>query len=182
MRLSFTRTALLAGAAGLLGLLGLVPGARAATPTWAQGPSGGDQYNVVNQADPATGRVTIGRLGLSPGVIGCPGLGGFNSLQTTVPVTAATKSVTISFADTAISAYTFVTGVVRPAGGDSLGSIYTRGPIANTGAITIPFTVPTDDKGNATISSVQVLAGLAVSSACPNVDGGTIRFTDLTVS
>lgn len=179
MRTPLVHAALLAGA---VGLLGLVPGARAATPTWSQGPSGGDQYNVVNQADPASGRVSIGRLGLSPGVIGCPGLGGFNSLQTTVPVTAATKQVTISFADTAISAYTFVTGVVRPVGGDSLGSIYERGPIANTGSITIPFKVPVDQHGNATIGAVQVVAGLAVSSACPNVDGGTVRFTDLTVS
>jgi hypothetical protein len=168
--------------AGAIALLAVAPSARSATPTWTQGPSGGDTYNVVNQTDPATGRVTIARAGLTPGVIGCPGLGGYNSLQTTVPVTKATKSVTISFSETATSGYTFITGVVRPVGGDSLGSKYLYGPIANTGSMTIPFTVPTDKDGNATITSVQVLAGLAVSSACPNVDGGTVRFIDLTVS
>jgi hypothetical protein len=169
-------------AAGAIALLALAPGAQSATPTWEQGPKGGDTYNVVNQTDPAVGRVTIGRVGLTPGVIGCPGLGGYNSLQTTVPVTAATKQVTISFIETATSGYTFITGVVRPAGGDILGSKYLYGPITNTGSMTIPFTVPVDKDGNPTITSVQVVAGLAVSSACPNVDGGTVRFTDLAVS
>jgi hypothetical protein len=155
--------------------------AHAEPPTFQPGPKGGDEYNVVNTADPATGRVTIVRVGARAGAVNCPGNGGFALLQTPAAVSAVSRSVTIRYAETVIDPYTWITASVRTPSGDLLGGAKQRGPIADSGDIRVGFSVPVDGAGNAIIASVVVFVGLEVASACPNVDGGTVRFTDVTV-
>jgi hypothetical protein len=164
-----------------LTLISASPALHAEPPTFQPGPTGGDEYNVVNTADPATGRVTIVRVGARAGAVSCPGNGGFALLQTPAAVSAASRSVTIRYAETLTDPYTWITASVRTPGGDLLGGAKQRGPIADAGAINVGFSLPVDGVGNPTVSSVVVFVGLEVASACPNVDGGTVRFTDVTV-
>jgi plastocyanin len=147
------------------------------TAPFQAGPKGGDQYNVVNE-QPAQGRVSIARAYPFPGAFNCAGQGGFASLRVSPAVPQSTSSVTVHYsAETALDAYSWITLLVRDGSGNWLGGVQRRGPLAGPGALgaTLATTMPQG-------SVITVQFGLQVASACPNVDGGTVQFSSVTLS
>jgi hypothetical protein len=174
----------------VLAAVSLLGPARADTTytTFTQGPSsptsnspGQDEFNNHEMADPSTGQVTVLRTNLAPGALNCAGTGAFDYLR----VTAAgpVSKVTVAYTNATLDAFTFVEATVRSvdANGtpvDYLGpAAQKRGPVAGaTGTLSITLDAPIADS-----SGFVVDVGLYTASACPNVDGGTVTFTGVTV-
>jgi hypothetical protein len=146
-------------------------------PPFAPGPSGGDEWNYID-ADADSGRVTIVRFYPEPGnVVGCGGAGGFANLEVRHRVTGAIGSITVAHEDSAWDAYSFVSVLVKTTGGRWLGARKVRGPGNGAGEIRVPIVGGTPRKG----STIRVLFGLELASACPSVGGGSIGFVSVTV-
>jgi hypothetical protein len=161
----------------LLALLVLVSaGARADTsgPPFQPGPAGGDQFNYKS-ADGASGRVTLVRVYPQPGSFNCSGEGGYATFIVQRDSTMAPSSVDVSFTEAVLDGYTWITGLVRdPTTKTWYGGGKIRGPLTGDGTLHLGLT----GAGTAT----EIVFGLEVASACPNIDGGTVRFTSVTVS
>jgi hypothetical protein len=182
---------LVVAGAVVLSAVALLGPARADTTytTFTQGPSSRtgtdpskDEFNNHETADPSTGQVTVLRANPTPGVLNCAGTGVFDYLRVTGAGPVSTVSVAYTQAVT--TPFTFIDATIRlvnPDGsiGDYLGpEAKLRGPTANgSGALTIKLDVPITDG-----SGFVVDMGLITSSACPNVDGGTVTFTGVTAS
>lgn len=149
------------------------------TPPFAEGPSGGDEYNLLI-ADPQ-GRVTAGRAYPQPGGISCAGEAGFVKLEVDHAPTNPVETVSVAFTEAAIDSYTFAVAAVRDANGAYLGSHQFRGPVGGDGTLEVPVEWPAGDPAFA-LDRVTIEFGLQLSGACPSVDGGTLRFTQVTVS
>lgn len=152
-------------------------GARADSKTYVApyqaGPQGGDMWNVY-MTDPATGRMTVLRAnpaGVS-GSLGCGGSGGFSSFAVTHEAATPVTSVTVAYDDGLVDPYTFFSVSVRQ-GGDFLATRVVRGPIAGSGTVALTLSAPAT-------GTLTAWFGIQVSSACPNVDGGTAKFTSVT--
>lgn len=146
------------------------------TAPFQSGPHGGDQYNIVNE-NPTTGRVTVLRASPFPGAFNCAGQGGFADLRLTTAVPVSTSAVTVRYgAETVLDAYSWITLFVRDGAGNWLGGTQRRGPLAGAGALgtSLAATLPPG-------SVITVLFGVQVASACPNVDGGTVGFSSVTL-
>ena len=149
--------------------LAVVPGARA-DEGFEAGPSGGDGQNYKS-VDPATGRVTVVRHNPAPGAVNCGGSGGYAYLKAARPSDGA-RAIVVGYAEAVVDPYTWISVEVLDGSGRWVGSARERGPIAALeGTITVPLDEP--------VTSVIVHVGLQVASACPNVDGGTVRFTSV---
>lgn len=155
-------------------------GATTYTPPFEPGPSEGDQYNML-MAEPE-GRVTVARANPHPGGISCPAGAGYAKLQVAHVPTGSVESVAVSFTEGAVDPYTFAVAAVRDANGTFIGSHQVRGPITADGALEMPVEWPDDDDDAFDLSEITVEFGLQLSGACPSVDGGTLRFTEVAVT
>jgi hypothetical protein len=167
----------------LLALTLLIPATGHATTTeyvapYAMGPQGGDANNYFD-VHPDTGRMTVLRVqaaGISGG-LGCGGSGGFSNFAVAHPDAGAT-AVTVSFSDALVDPYTFIHLSVRQ-GSSFLGSASVQGPIVSgvVGASSLTLTLP-----EASTGPIDIWFGIQVTSACPNIDGGTATFTSVAVT
>ncbi len=175
------RALVLVTAAALL-VAGAVDGTAAGphttfSPPYAMGAKGGDEWNSVS-AEPANGRVTVGRASPTPGAFNCAGAGGFATLRVTAVDTGPVTSVTVAVDQLVADGYTWVTLLVRDGAGRWLGGNKRRGPVAGSATLSTPV-----EWSPALIGTkLTVDVGLATASACPNVDGGTARFASITVN
>lgn len=179
--MSGRRSRTVAVSAALLAVLPL--GGASAQPSatygapFALGPAGGDSYSRYS-ADPA-GTVTIGRVMPVPALIGCGGGAPFANLRVEHVATGPLSEVVVRFDSAAVEPYTFLSIGVH-GGGEWFASSKTRGVHAGTGAVTVPVDWPAEvDEFPRTL---LVDIGLEASGACPSVNGGTVRFTKVSVS
>ena len=161
---------------GLLALQGPSTAAPAKTyaPPFAIGPSGGDSDGFAS-ADPQ-GRVTVGRIYPAPGPINCPGAGHFATLKVVHKPTAAVRKVTAAYDQALVDPYVHVSVGVRDATGRWIGSAKPAG-LTGSGSVVVPVRWDRTVRG-----PLQIIFGLEIATACPHADGGTIRFTSVTVS
>lgn len=137
-------------------------------PAYEMGPQGGDDNNTI-MADPATGEMTVLRHQVAgvTGGLGCGGSGGYASFKVAHTGENVT-GVTVHHSDTIVDPYTWISVSVKQ-DGDYLATHVERGLIVGEGEITV--TLPEAASGD-----MEILFGIQVSSACPNVDGGTAIF------
>lgn len=173
------RTAVLAAVLSLLLTSGAVAAEPLATyePPFTAGPSGGDSFSYRN-ANAEDGRIIVGRAYPVYNPIQCGPGGGWARLQVTHTVTEPISGVSATFTDALVDPYTFVTVAVRDADGDWLASARQRGPITDGGTISAALSAKSPKAGEV----VTIQFGLDMASACPHVNGGTARFTTITVS
>lgn len=157
----------------------VAPPASAATTYTAPypvGPTGGDSFNRVI-VDAAAGRITIIRYNPIPGAFNCAGAGGYARFRLSHLVTEPITQISIDFNETALDAYTWVIANATQ-GANWFGSLEQRGPLVGEGTLIIPLALPGPEIGK----TLTFDFGLQVASACPNVNGGTVRFTGVTLS
>ena len=162
-----------------LGLIVLqVPSSAASAKTYvapfAAGPSGGDELSYHSAAQ--DGRVVVARAYPLVGPISCPGGGAYANLLVTHTPTAPVRKVTAAYTEAVVDPYVYLSVGVRYATGTWIGSTKIAG--ANgSGVVNVP--VRWDSRVR---RPLQVVFGLELSTACPHADGGTVRFTSVTVS
>lgn len=166
-------------------VVGLLPAAGAAAKAkettyeapYKQGPEGSGAGGFT-YGNPDDGRVFIGRMYPVFNPISCGPGGGFSKLQVKHGVKKKGKfsTVSVDFTDAAIDPYTFVTVAVKNKKGDWLASGRQRGPIVGSGTLETEVFGKLPKKGKVTI-----LFGLEMASACPQLNGGSARFTQVTV-
>lgn len=141
---------------------------------FAAGPKGGDPFNIVH-ADAASGEMFVVRANPVPtnGGLGCGGSGGFANFAVSHSALTPLQSVTVEYEDAVIDPYTWINVGVRQ-GADYLDSVVVQGIVAGSGDVIV------DVSDLAATGEVTVWFGLQVASACPNVDGGAIRFISVT--
>lgn len=183
------RKSTLAGA--FIGLIALaVPTAGQAadttyTPRWPGVHQGGDNYNNISK-NQDTGEARIGRLniGLPSGGLGCLGKGGFVEFeQSTLSHADPISSVTLSYKDAALTAFSFIKLSVRK-GGEGLQASVIRGPLQGEGTVTIDLE-NVDGDPISVEGPLDIWFGLEVSSACPPtppLELAQATFTSLKVS
>lgn len=133
------------------------------------------------EANTSTGEVTVIRANATPGAIGCAATGGFAYLRVEHPATGAERHVHVVYEKASITPFTWLKVNVRGVsdGADVyVGSTQLRGQLVNeSGVLTVDLTeVP--DAG----SAMTIDFGIETASACPNADGGTARFSAVTVN
>jgi hypothetical protein len=139
------------------------------------GPSGGDQFSY-HSAD-SDGTVTVGRAYPVPGVINCTKGGPYAKLLVVHHAMQPVRRVIVTYDSAALDNFTFATVGLRSPHGRWYGTTTLRGVVTGSGAITL---VPDPQRGE--FPRVLVVEfGLQQSSACPNVDAGTIHFTGVRV-
>ncbi len=147
------------------------------TPPFAAGPSGGDQYNLVQTSE--DGRITVGRAYPVPSAIGCSGRAGYASFEITHTAAAPVVEVTVDHTEAAVDPYTFLSVNVIDDDGRFLGSGKLRGLLVGDGHVDVPVSWPAEPEFRA--RDVRIQVGLELTSACPAVDGGTLRVPTVTV-
>lgn len=170
----------LAAAALAVGLLTAhTDGGQATTyaPPFAAGPTGGDQYNLVEAGD--DGRITVGRAYPVPSAIGCSGRAGYAAYEIVHPAAAPVTAVTVEHVEAAVDPYTFLSVNVIDDDGRFLASHKLRGLLVGDGHLDVPVDWPDEPEFRA--RDVRVQVGLELTSACPAVDGGTVRIATVTV-
>ena len=166
---------LLTGAT-LAAALFVTPGAQAASqtyePDFEAGPTGGDSYNYM-QREPS-GRITVARVHPSPGGISCTGNAGKAMHRVTHQMTSAVDEIAVDFTEAAVDPFITVLATVRDEAGNFVGSTQVQGAF-DSGSLAV------DIEPN-TATQLVIDFGLQLSSACPSVDAGTIRFTKVTIN
>jgi hypothetical protein len=151
-------------------------------PPFAEGTTGGDQW-TRSYSDADSGRLFMGRGNPIPGVTNC--VAGQAHIHWVVEheVSAPISEVTASFSDALTDGYTWVTVSIKDADGEWLGYATDRGPTLVSGEVsTVLFdNLPADLVPEAG-DTVTIEFGLQLASACANANGGTVRFTEVTVS
>lgn len=164
--------------AAMAALLALsVAGADPATyaPPFTAGPSGGDAFNY-RSVDPQ-GRITVLRAYPQPGAFNCGGAGGWATFVVSHPASGSEGAVGVLYADAVWDGYTWLTVLVRDGDGSWLGSAQVRGPGVGDGTMIVEL-----DRAPAAGTQMTIQFGIQVASACPNVNGGTARFTAVSVA
>ena len=139
------------------------------------GPSGGDSFSYHSAS--ADGTVTVGRAYPIPGAINCTKGGPYAKLLVLHRATTSVRKVVVTYDSAAVDAFTFATVGLRERHGQWYGSTTKRGLVAGGGTIVLR---PDRQPGHFPRTLV-VEFGLQQSSACPNVDIGTIHFTGVKV-
>jgi hypothetical protein len=170
---------LLCAAIVVAGLLGVPATSQAAPsktygPPFSLGPTGGDA-DGFSSADPG-GRIIVGRMYPAPGPISCPGRGQYATFKIVHNITAPVRKVGAAYTEALVDPFVYVSIGIRDATGRWIASRKVGGA-TNAGTFDVP--VRWDVKA---VSPLQVIFGLELSTACPHADGGTIRFTSVTVS
>ncbi len=143
-------------------------------PPFALGPTGGDNRGI-SSAEP-DGRVTVARAYPAPGPISCPGDGHFATLQVVHKAKGSIRTVTAEFTDALVDPFVYVSVGVRDARGRWIGSTKVAGA-QGSGEVVVPVRWDKSVR-----LPLQVQFGLELSTACPHVDAGTLRFTQVTLS
>jgi hypothetical protein len=151
-------------------------------PPFAEGTVGGDQW-TRSYADAASGRLFMGRGNPIPGVTNCTAGQAHIHWLVEHEVTTPFEEVTASFTDAAVDGYTWVTVSVKDTDGEWLAYQSDRGPTVLSDAVTATLF---DDLPRQLVpqigDTVTIEFGLQLASACANANGGTVRFTEITVS
>lgn len=154
------------------------PGAQADDTVYSApyglGPSGGDAFNRALVGE--DGRITIGRIYPVPGAIGCSAAAGYAKYVVNHVVDAPVSAVTVAFTEALVDPYVIASAVVRDQDGSSIGYASDNG-VAGDGA----FEIDLEPSPSGELTALNIEFGLEVSSACPSVDAGTIRFSSVTV-
>src|SRR4051794_4395923 len=167
--------------AGLAGLAAVVPAdaspaGHSYSAPFKLGPTGGDVWSYHSAS--TSGSVTVGRVYPIPGAINCTKGAPYADLQVPVKATKPVRKVIVSYDSAAADNFTFAMVALRdPAHHRWYGTTTVRGFISGAGSITL---VPDQPQGHFPRGLV-VQFGLQQSSACPNADAGTIRFTKVEV-
>jgi hypothetical protein len=146
------------------------------TAPYQEGPTTGDRW-AMSQQTPEDGRVFVGRMYPIFNPISCAPGGAMAKLSIKHKVTGPLKSVTADFDQAVFDGYTFATVAVKDKAGNWLASDRVRGPVAGSGTVTAKFQ-DTVKRGQV----VTIQFGMEMASACPNLGGGTARFTQVTVN
>ena len=161
----------------------LVPGAQAKgksktySAPYQEGPTAGDRW-AMSQANTNDGRIFVGRAYPIFNPISCAPGGGMAKLQVVHKVTDKMSKVSATYDFAAVDPYTFVTLNVRTKKGKWLAGTRQRGPIVGSGVIEAPLFDASPKRGK----KVLVQFGLEMASGCPQVNGGSAQFTEVTVS
>jgi hypothetical protein len=181
-----TRSILVGLVAALaLGLVGVPAGAENGatySPPFEDGPAGGGTGSYSDRGD--DGRIVIGRVYPVPGPIQCPGGGAFAKYEVGHTLTGPISTVTATFTEAAVDQFVFVKLSVRDEEGEWLDTVELRGPLLLEGDITLELddALFAGEDGYEPGDVLTVQFGLQMASACPHVNGGTVRFTEITVS
>jgi hypothetical protein len=138
------------------------------------GPQGGDAFSY-SSAD-SDGTVTVGRIYPIPGAINCTKGGPYAKLLVTHKAGAPVRKVVVSYDSAAVDNFTFAMVGLRDTKGHWYGTKTVRGFVEGSGDITL---VPDAQRGHH--GPLVVEFGLQQSSACPNADAGTIKYTTVLV-
>jgi hypothetical protein len=139
------------------------------------GPQGGDSFSY-HSADPS-GTVTVGRAYPVPGAINCTKGGPYAKLVVVHHATAPIRRVVISYTNAAVDNFTFILVGLRNQHGRWYGTETVRGVVTGSGSVTLR----PDRQSGPFPRTLVVEFGLQQSSACPNVDFGTVQFTKVQV-
>jgi hypothetical protein len=147
-------------------------------PPYKKGPSGGDEFNHI-EADPQTGQIDILRIfpGIPP-VVGCvpQADAGWAMFHMPHKVTGNVESVVAKF-DAMLDPYSWVTVGARAADGEWLGVKKFQGPFSGTASIKARLhhhPKPGDE--------ITLEFGLQLGDACPQVGGGSVTFSWVSVN
>jgi len=181
---------LLIAAVGVAGVAG-IPTAQANGTTYRApyqaGPSGGTAGDgglerTHSSVDPATGTVSVFQASVVPGPVGCAATGPMAYLQVQHPINGDEDKVLIAYDDATLSQYSWLkVNVYAPVDGETIaiGSFAQRGQkVAEDGNIVVAL----DDVALEPGSTMTINFGIEVGSACPNVDGGTVKFPTVAVN
>ena len=144
-------------------------------PPYEVGPSGGDAFNLMQTQE--DGRIIVGRAYPLPSFLSCEAQGGWTLFEITHHAAGEIPSVSVDFSDAAVDPYVFVTVNVIDADDEFLGSAHERGPLTSSGQITVPLSWPVlaeDEEFEP--RDIRIQFGLEITSACPSVDAGTVKF------
>ncbi len=151
-------------------------GSRTYQAPFKLGPSGGDQFSYHNAS--TDGSVTVGRAYPIPGAINCVKGAPYAKLQVPITVTKQVRKVVASYDSSAIDNFTFaMVGLRDKSLNRWYGTKTDRGFVTGSGTITLK---PDRQQGEFP-RKLTVEFGLQQSSACPNVDAGTMHFTSIQV-
>lgn len=138
------------------------------------GSFGGDGFSYHSAAQ--DGRVVVARAYPLVGPISCPGGGSYANLLVTHTASAPVRKISAAYAEAVVDPYVYLSVGVRDATGAWIGSTKVAG-VNGSGVVSVPV------RWDRTVRRpLQVSFGLELSTACPHVDGGTVRFTSVTVS
>ena len=175
------RRATTAAVAGTLAVTALVGGAPASAAKaksygapFAAGPSGGDAFSYHSAGKDGT--VTVARVYPIPGAINCTKGAPYAKLLVQHHPTAPVRKVVVSYDSAAVDNFTFARVGLR-AGHNWLGTATERGFVTGSGQITLK----PDRLDGPLPHTLTIEFGLQQSSACPNADAGSIRFTKVQV-
>jgi hypothetical protein len=168
-----------ATAAALLGFAAVLPVSAAPAKSYQApfkvGSNGGDQFSYHDAN--SDGTVTVGRIYPVPGIINCTKGGPYARLDVQHKATGPVHKVVVSYDSAAVDNFTFVMVSLRDRKGHWYGTKTLRGFVAGSGKVTLVA-----DRGQGSFPRTLIVEfGLQQSSACPNADAGTIRFTKVQV-
>jgi hypothetical protein len=169
--------ALLATAAALTTAIpaSAAPTAKSYQAPFHVGASGGDQFSYHNAS--SDGTVTVARIYPIPGVINCAKGGPYAKLLVSHKATKPVRKIVVSYDSAAVDNFTFVMLGLRDAQRHWYGSTTVRGFVSGSGTVTL---VPDRPQGHFP-RVLTIEFGLQQSSACPNADAGSIKFTKVEV-
>jgi len=143
------------------------------------GPSGGDSFSYHSAT--SDGTITVARVYPIPGAINCTKGAPYAKLLVQFRATHAVRKVVATYDSAAIDPFTFIQVGLRDAAKSNhhwYGLKTVRGAVTGSGTVTLKPYMP-----EGPFPKVLVVEfGLEQSSACPNVDEGTIRFSKIEVS
>ena len=139
------------------------------------GPSGGDSFSYHSAG--SDGTVTVARAYPVPGAINCTKGGPYAKLLVLHRATRPVRSITVTYDSAMVDPFTFVMLGLRDGHRRWFGSATQRGMVAGNGVITLH----PDLRQGRMPRTLTIEFGLQQSSACPNVDEGTIHFSSVEV-
>jgi hypothetical protein len=140
------------------------------------GAGGGDSFSYHSASDDGT--VTVARAYPLIGAINCTKGGPYATLLVKHHATKPVHKVVVSYESAALDNFTFIMVGLHDTKDNWYGTKQVRGFVTGSGKVVL---VPDRPQG-AFPRTLIVEFGLQQSSACPNVDAGTIRFTKVQVS
>jgi hypothetical protein len=138
------------------------------------GAGGGDSFSYHSAT--ADGNVTVARAYPLAGAINCTKGGPYARLFVKHHATKPVRKVVVSYDSAAVDNFTFVMIGLHDTKGHWYGTTQVRGFVTGTGQAVLK-----PDRQPARPGTLVVEFGLQQSSACPNVDAGTIHFSKVQV-
>ena len=138
------------------------------------GAGGGDSFSYHSASEDGT--ITVARAYPFVGAINCTKGGPYATLLVKHHATSQVRKVVVSYESAAVDNFTFLMVSLHDTHGHWYGTRQVRGFVTGSGkAVLVP------DRQGPGSRTLVVEFGLQQSSACPNVDAGTIRFTKVQV-